>query len=197
MLLVRLPQPAGGLLLPRLNGNPPIPVCLLVTVQVHLGTWRHTQVAIKVLNGAPDVPTGRSSGSSAQSTGSLEARLQRVRMAPYLSTDALPSYSQQLLSGCTLSKPHAWHAMHYAPPQEVALIASLRHPNVLSLLAACASPCCLVSEYCSRGSLSDVLRVSAETGALLTWQRRLEMVRCATHWAAHSPWPVNSGRRVL
>ncbi len=57
-------------------------------------------------------------------------------------------------------------------------MAALRHPNVLAFMGLCSSPPCLVSEYCPRGSLYDVLRRanrSPELGAELTWAVRLQM----------------------
>jgi hypothetical protein len=59
-------------------------------------------------------------------------------------------------------------------------MASLRHPNVLTFLAICKSPPCLVSEYCVRGSLFELLREARGSPALekqLHWHRRLRMVR--------------------
>ncbi len=59
-------------------------------------------------------------------------------------------------------------------------MAALRHPNVLGFLAVCTVPPCMVCEYCSGGSLLDLLRearVSPDIAAELTWERRLKMVR--------------------
>jgi hypothetical protein len=63
--------------------------------------------------------------------------------------------------------------------QEANVMASLRHPNVLTFLAICKSPPCLVSEYCVRGSLFELLREARGSPALqkqLHWHRRLKMV---------------------
>ena len=35
-------------------------------------------------------------------------------------------------------------------------MASVRHPNVISYLGLCTEPACIVTEYCSKGSLTDV-----------------------------------------
>ena len=63
--------------------------------------------------------------------------------------------------------------------KEVSVVAALRHPHCLAFLAACTEPCCLVSEYCARGSLTGVLKAAAagspEVVAALTWPRRLQM----------------------
>ena len=64
-------------------------------------------------------------------------------------------------------------------------MARLRHPNVVSFMAICVDPPCIVTEYCSRRSLYDVLRTAARaeeaTGNAgpageLAWRRRLAMV---------------------
>ncbi|EFN52529.1 hypothetical protein CHLNCDRAFT_36848 [Chlorella variabilis] len=62
--------------------------------------------------------------------------------------------------------------------KEAGLMASLRHPNVVLFLGVCASPPAVVTEYCSRGSLLDVLRnaqCSDQAAQQLTWVRRLSM----------------------
>ena len=35
-------------------------------------------------------------------------------------------------------------------------MASVRHPNVISYLGICTEPACIVTEYCAKGSLTDV-----------------------------------------
>lgn len=62
--------------------------------------------------------------------------------------------------------------------EEAGLLASLRYPNIVSFLGICTSPPCIVTEYCSRGSLTGVLMRAKEDSAfarMLTWERRLEM----------------------
>ena len=57
-------------------------------------------------------------------------------------------------------------------------MAALRHPNVLAFMGLCSSPPCLVSEYCPRGSLYDLLREakgSPELSATISWAVRLKM----------------------
>ena len=59
------------------------------------------------------------------------------------------------------------------------MMAALLHPNIVSFLGVCNMPPCVVTEFCSRGSLADVLkaaRTSPENAALLDWPRRLSMV---------------------
>lgn len=64
--------------------------------------------------------------------------------------------------------------------QEAALLASMRHPNVVNFFGICREPPCIITEFCSGGSLAEVLaeaRRNPETaGAALTWQRRLNMM---------------------
>lgn len=55
---------------------------------------------------------------------------------------------------------------------------------MVGFLGVCAMPPCVVTEYCSRGSLSDVFRAARqqpEAAARLDWGRRLRMVNGRTH----------------
>jgi hypothetical protein len=59
-------------------------------------------------------------------------------------------------------------------------MAALRHPHIVEFMAVCTMPPCVVTEYCSLGSLSDVLRAARSNpakAAQLRWPRRLGMVR--------------------
>ncbi len=42
--------------------------------------------------------------------------------------------------------------------QEAGMMAAMRHPNVVLYLGVCLDPPCVVTEYCARGSLNDVLK---------------------------------------
>ena len=42
--------------------------------------------------------------------------------------------------------------------KEAALMAGLRHPNIVLFLGVSLDPACMVTEFCARGSLFDVLR---------------------------------------
>lgn len=42
--------------------------------------------------------------------------------------------------------------------QEVGILATLRHPNVVLFMGVCLSPPAIVTEYCPLGSLYDVLK---------------------------------------
>ncbi|KAL6785226.1 hypothetical protein ACKKBG_A02970 [Auxenochlorella protothecoides x Auxenochlorella symbiontica] len=62
--------------------------------------------------------------------------------------------------------------------KEAHMMASMRHPNVVGFLGLCTNPPCVASEYCARGSLTDVLRGAARSparAAQLDWSRRLNM----------------------
>lgn len=63
--------------------------------------------------------------------------------------------------------------------REVGLMVGMRHPNVILFLGVCPDPPCVVTEYCSRGSLYDVLVEAKENPILarsLTWYRRVSMM---------------------
>ncbi|KAI7836153.1 hypothetical protein COHA_009983 [Chlorella ohadii] len=92
-------------------------------------------------------------------------------------------------AGSWVSSP-ALQALH----RESSVMAALRHPNVVMFLGISYEPPAIISEYCSRGSLFDVLRsasTSEATAASLTWQRRLCMALDAAKGmlALHSHQP--------
>ncbi|KAL4422446.1 hypothetical protein ABPG75_008643 [Micractinium tetrahymenae] len=58
---------------------------------------------------------------------------------------------------------------------EAAVMANLRHPNIVTFMGLCTFPTCIVSEYCAKGSLTDVLRRAKRSPADMPWTRRLEM----------------------
>ena len=62
--------------------------------------------------------------------------------------------------------------------KEASMMAAMRHPNVVMYLGVCVDPPLVVTEYCARGSLTDVLKrgaASAAGAASLDWPRRLAM----------------------
>ncbi len=72
-------------------------------------------------------------------------------------------------------------------------MAALRHPNVVLFMGVCLEPPCVVSEWCARGSLFDVLIKARSTPALapqLDWARRLNMALDAA-----KVWPMFFPRR--
>lgn len=61
---------------------------------------------------------------------------------------------------------------------QVSIMAAIRHPNVAMLMGLCLSPICVVTEFCARGSLTDVLRKAASDADFaqqLTWRKRVMM----------------------
>ncbi|KAL0037083.1 hypothetical protein WJX77_012077 [Trebouxia sp. C0004] len=62
--------------------------------------------------------------------------------------------------------------------REVSIMTAIRHPNVVMFMGLCLNPVCVVTEFCARGSLSDVIRkaaTSASFAQLLDWPKRLSM----------------------
>ncbi len=59
------------------------------------------------------------------------------------------------------------------------MMASLRHPSIVAFMGVCPTPPCVLTEYCARGSLCDVIRAAKHSrakAAQLDWPRRLNMV---------------------
>ena len=55
------------------------------------------------------------------------------------------------------------------------MMAAMRHPNVVLYLGVCLDPPCVVTEYCARGSLNDVLKrafFNPAAAAQLDWLKR-------------------------
>lgn len=88
-----------------------------------------------------------------------------------------------------------------------------RSPHLLSLpwlqMGICTMPACIITEFCARGSLYDVLRAAAqdpELAAQLTWDRRLGMaidaatgmlcVACSCRVALHLCGHVSAARHA-
>ena len=58
-------------------------------------------------------------------------------------------------------------------------MASLRHSSVVNFFGICFEPPCILTEYCSRGSLADLLGQCSkdpQMAATLTWPQRLSLV---------------------
>lgn len=76
------------------------------------------------------------------------------------------------------------------------MMAQMRHPNVVLYLGLCLEPPCVVTEYCARGSLSDVLKQANRMpnfAQQLDWSRRLTMALDAAkgmHYLHRSDPPV-------
>ena len=63
--------------------------------------------------------------------------------------------------------------------EEAGLMASMRHPNIIQFMGIVSMPPCVVTEFCERGSLTDVLKKARKgvPGAVeaLGWRLRLSM----------------------
>ncbi|CAL5228984.1 g12220 [Coccomyxa viridis] len=62
--------------------------------------------------------------------------------------------------------------------KEAGMMAAMRHPNVVLYLGVCLDPPCVVTEYCARGSLNDVLKralYNPKYAEQLDWRVRLSM----------------------
>ncbi len=69
-------------------------------------------------------------------------------------------------------------------------MAALRHPNIVLFMGVCLDPPCVVSEWCARGSLFDVLTKARKNPALapqLDWTRRLNMALDAAKVGSAGP----------
>ncbi|GAB4822570.1 hypothetical protein N2152v2_009616 [Parachlorella kessleri] len=103
---------------------------------------------------------------------------------------ALDVYSEEAVKqALTLSSPVLENLQ-----KEAALMCSLRHPSIVTFLGVCPVPPCVVTEYCARGSLADVLRTARQSpaaAAKLDWLRRLNMMldtaKGMLHLHSHSP----------
>jgi hypothetical protein len=76
-----------------------------------------------------------------------------------------------------LDSPHSSNIGFFARVQ-MGIMASIRHPNVVLFMGVCLEPPCIVTEWCGRGSLYDVLakgRRNRNLAAQLDWPRRLGM----------------------
>ena len=87
---------------------------------------------------------------------------------------------------------------------EVAVMASLRHPNVVLLVGFCFEPPCLALEYCARGSVFSILQragTDPATASWLTWERRVKMAANAAaamlHLHSRSPLCCIATSRAL
>ena len=61
--------------------------------------------------------------------------------------------------------------------QEASMMAAMRHPNIVMYIGVCLEVPALVTEYCARGSLHDVLRKwKRRPDSAVSWSRRIGMV---------------------
>lgn len=62
------------------------------------------------------------------------------------------------------------------------------HPNIISLTGICDYPPCIVTEWCSRGSLSEVItraRLDPGVSMQFTWKRRITIALDAASGMSH------------
>ena len=66
---------------------------------------------------------------------------------------------------------------------QVNIMKELRSSNVVLFMGVCLQPLRIITEYCSHGSLYDVIKEAREGGGSvarrMTWARRLKMARDA------------------
>ncbi|PRW33300.1 Serine threonine- kinase CTR1 [Chlorella sorokiniana] len=81
--------------------------------------------------------------------------------------------------------------------EEAEVMARMRHPAIVQFLGVCSLPACIITEFCRRGSLYDVLtkaRKRPEAATQLTWELRLRMALDAAtgllYLHKHSPQPI-------
>ena len=142
--------------------------------KVYLAKWRETTVAVKVLLSA-SLPNEQEDGGVGGGNGGRDGG----------SGDGGSGGENPLLAGLQ---------------KEASMMAAMRHPNVVMYLGVCADPPLVVTEYCARGSLCDVLKrarsaainaaaaaspggngcnvaaaAAAAAAAALDWPRRLAM----------------------
>ncbi|KAL4433230.1 hypothetical protein ABPG77_003278 [Micractinium sp. CCAP 211/92] len=103
--------------------------------KVYLGTWKETQVAVKLLVQEPGF---HGEVADLELPADVARRLQK----------------------------------------EAGVMSGLRHPHLVTFLGLCTMPPCILTEYCTRGSLLTVLRRASRDriqAAELTWKLRLRM----------------------
>lgn len=81
-------------------------------------------------------------------------------------------------------------AKHCLAMQEARLLSSIRHPNIVQFMGLCTQPACIITEFCSRGSFTDVIREAKADPTILPWTRRLDMV--SLRWGAREGCEVGS-----
>lgn len=72
--------------------------------------------------------------------------------------------------------------------EEAGLMAMMRHPNIVQFMGISTNPPAIITEYCSRISLYDVLQKAKRNPTAvveLTWQRRMQMLADAVRGMIH------------
>ncbi|KAL3138899.1 hypothetical protein ABBQ32_005722 [Trebouxia sp. C0010 RCD-2024] len=127
--------------------------------QVYLAKWRETDVAVKVI-------------TQMQNLASVQGLRPPDPVDMNREGESLPdAVSHMDLSDVDLTAITTLET-------EVSIMAAIRHPNVAMLMGLCLSPICVVTEFCARGSLTDVLRKAASdpvSAQQLDWRKRITM----------------------
>ncbi|KAI8465776.1 MAG: kinase-like domain-containing protein [Monoraphidium minutum] len=94
-----------------------------------------------------------------------------------------------LNSGSQEASETSWNRRMMAElAKEVKILSGLRHPHVVLFMGVTLSPPCIVTEYCARGSVYNVLfraRRDPALAAQITWMRRVEMALGAAKGMLH------------
>ena len=144
--------------------------------KVYLAKWKETTVAVKILSSSTsssddDFPT-RLPNPLLQSLEKVCTFYAFGLLAFTCVTQDLSSCGARIrclfhrTSSITVSslivlrlvRPTASLRGETALLQEASMMAAMRHPNVVLYLGVCLDPPCVVTEYCARGSLNDVLK---------------------------------------
>lgn len=133
--------------------------------KVYQGTFNQTDVAIKILTKDALLSLGNNlSTITSQGTGLIQksggGNNTSNGTAAEAADDDIPASVMKTLE------------------QEVSIMMKIRHPNIILFMGMCLKPPCIVTEYCNRGSLYDLLRDARRVPALaaqLSWSRRLSM----------------------
>lgn len=141
---------------------------------VYLALWMDRLVAAKVLL-KTDRPQSvdqrqQSQGQMSMSPSSSGSFIRRGASSSSLATPMSPK---------SPTSPSGRGSLLARLKQEAGLLASLRHPNIVDFMGVCMTPPgCILTEYCEKGSVRDVLAHAQGGGAAaqeLTWERRLAM----------------------
>ncbi|KAK9812417.1 hypothetical protein WJX73_009185 [Symbiochloris irregularis] len=126
--------------------------------EVYLARYQETDVAVKALRG-------------------LEELQRIVSMAPEDCRSNPMALKSWLVTSDSVTQSGS-AGMIRSLEREVSILASMRHPNVVLFMGMVLDPPLIVSEWCSRGSVLDILSKALKNprlAAQLTWQRRLHM----------------------
>eukprot|EP00884_Botryococcus_braunii_P001879 jgi/Botrbrau1/11692/Bobra.0195s0023.1 len=136
---------------------------------VYLASFKETNVAVKKLN-------------MVNRGGTIDTSILKTRAE---SDKGSPSGSDLDYSADRRSSS-SWRSLH----REVNILASLRHPNIVMFMGVCLDPPCLITEWCARGSLADILQkalTQPDVASQLSWFRRLVIALEVAKLHEHTP----------